>query len=404
MSWRNRLRKASFRGVPFFVDTAARTVGRKIVQHKYPLRDEPFNEDLGRDTRQFTITAYVLGANYIDQAEAVETVCEAGQKGVLIHPTKGSIDVVCLTATLTESRDDGGYCAIQIEFVEAGLQQFPAASVNSLSKIASASGGLISSSRLNFLKAITVSNVPEFVTGGFQGSVSSIGGVMDLLQGSGGIFSSFIDQDLINESATFFNLIGQLKSASLPFITQPDKVADTIQQSFASAGRLSPTPQAAVVNYDKIRTGMTVETRTQYTDLVALENQNKTATKRFNDVVAVANQANYVPLVNYPSYEEALAARNAFLKNIDALTDDTTDDDEYSALQTIRTEIANAVPGRDSDAPHIVKLQLKQPIPALVLAYNLYEDASRDQEIVDRNKQSNPGFISSEKPIEVLSA
>ncbi|MNN99925.1 hypothetical protein D3C81_2196910 [compost metagenome] len=49
--WRDRKQGASFRGVPFLVDTDSVPVGRRTQLHEFPQRDQPFVEDLGRRTR-----------------------------------------------------------------------------------------------------------------------------------------------------------------------------------------------------------------------------------------------------------------------------------------------------------------------------------------------------------------
>jgi prophage DNA circulation protein len=40
--------------------------------------------------------------------------------------------------------------------------------------------------------------------------------------------------------------------------------------------------------------------------------------------------------------------------------------------------------------------------PALVLAYSLYEDASRDADIIARNNVRHPGFVPGGRTLEVL--
>lgn len=44
--WRDRLRDASFRGVPFSVDDDDASFGRRVQLHEYPKRDKPYTEDL----------------------------------------------------------------------------------------------------------------------------------------------------------------------------------------------------------------------------------------------------------------------------------------------------------------------------------------------------------------------
>ena len=59
VSWASQnLRPASFRGVAFDVaESAGRSGGRAIVTHEFPLRDLPFNEDLGAATHTYEIDA-----------------------------------------------------------------------------------------------------------------------------------------------------------------------------------------------------------------------------------------------------------------------------------------------------------------------------------------------------------
>ena len=59
--WRTRLQDASFRGVPFKVNTSDYGVGRKSVHHKYPFDEGPgYVEDLGFDGNDFTIEGYIV--------------------------------------------------------------------------------------------------------------------------------------------------------------------------------------------------------------------------------------------------------------------------------------------------------------------------------------------------------
>ncbi len=59
--WTNRVHPASFRGVPFQVEGDEATLGRRVQTHEYPNRDQPYTEDLGRATRRFQISAYLVG-------------------------------------------------------------------------------------------------------------------------------------------------------------------------------------------------------------------------------------------------------------------------------------------------------------------------------------------------------
>ena len=93
MSWREKLRPASFRGVPFFVDDTSTSTGRKIQLHEYPKRDLPYSEDLGKVSKSYAIRAFVVGEDCFEQRDALLDALEQEGSGTLVHPTLGTINV-----------------------------------------------------------------------------------------------------------------------------------------------------------------------------------------------------------------------------------------------------------------------------------------------------------------------
>ena len=61
MAWTDSLRAASFRGVPFEVETEGLSGGRRVGVHETPGGDLAVTEDLGRRTRAISVEAYVIG-------------------------------------------------------------------------------------------------------------------------------------------------------------------------------------------------------------------------------------------------------------------------------------------------------------------------------------------------------
>ncbi|MBI3452932.1 MAG: DNA circularization N-terminal domain-containing protein, partial [Rhodospirillales bacterium] len=126
MGWRDQLRVASFRGVRFHIEDVAGEGGRRAQVVEYPLRDEPFVEDLGRKARRYRLAAYVLGPDYGGARDALIKACEESGPGTLIHPFQGEIRAVCDALSYAESRDRGGHCRFDLSFVEAGAASAPA--------------------------------------------------------------------------------------------------------------------------------------------------------------------------------------------------------------------------------------------------------------------------------------
>ena len=75
----------------------------------------------------------------------------------------------------------------------------------------------------------------------------------------------------------------------------------------------------------------------------------------------------------------------------------------YRVLQDARTAVHQDIGERLDGAARLRLVTPAEPLPALVLAYDLYEDVARDGEIAARNKIRHPGFVPAE-PMKVLSA
>lgn len=87
------MRKASFRGVSFWVNSNGGENGRKTAIHEYPNKDQVWVEDLGRSQRKYHIQGFVLGNDYLTQRQLLINAIEQEGPGNLIHPTLGMLKV-----------------------------------------------------------------------------------------------------------------------------------------------------------------------------------------------------------------------------------------------------------------------------------------------------------------------
>lgn len=120
MSWRDRFRPASFRGVTFYVETGARAGGRRGVNFEYPKRDVPSDEDMGRRAKRWAVTGYVIGPDYDIDAQDLEDALNAEGPGALVQPNFGEMQVRCDTYARQESKDRMGMAVFEMVFIEAG--------------------------------------------------------------------------------------------------------------------------------------------------------------------------------------------------------------------------------------------------------------------------------------------
>lgn len=118
------IRQASFRGALFYVEVGGKASGRRIVEHEYPKRDDPYAEDMGRRAKRFAITAYIIQSpflpNYTLYRDRLIRELETEGSGTLVLPTLPPETVVVDTYSVTERRERGGMCEFEIIFFEAG--------------------------------------------------------------------------------------------------------------------------------------------------------------------------------------------------------------------------------------------------------------------------------------------
>jgi prophage DNA circulation protein len=174
-SWRRHWVQAQFRDAIFYVETDARGSGRRVALHQYPKRNIPYAEDMGRSAITIQVNGYCIGRqtltrergvtsiagvsrsiggrttptgneprnlttaratdanrlaagrDYLTMKNALITALEKDGPGLLrlpmqfITPKGGQdIEVMAMGYTVTESRESGGMCRFQMQFVEYG--------------------------------------------------------------------------------------------------------------------------------------------------------------------------------------------------------------------------------------------------------------------------------------------
>jgi hypothetical protein len=125
--WRDKYQEAAFRGVMFFVETDARQGGRRVAMHEYPKRNTPYAEDMGRKAKRFLVQGYLIGKNYLEQKYRLIDALEKDGPGMLRLPLPYQMSdekVMVMAYTVTEARERGGYCQVEMDFIEYGDPQY----------------------------------------------------------------------------------------------------------------------------------------------------------------------------------------------------------------------------------------------------------------------------------------
>ncbi len=75
------------------------------------------------------------------------------------------------------------------------------------------------------------------------------------------------------------------------------------------------------------------------------------------------------------------------------LAGDRGDDDLYTALMDVRTAFLNTMAQTSSGLSELMQINTAVPVPALVLANRLYQDASRANELIQEASVPHPAFM-----------
>lgn len=389
MSWRRNLRRASFRGITFFVESVEGSGGRRLAVHEYPERDEPLAQDLGRKARSFQLEAYVLGQDYMAARDALIDALDKKGPGELIHPYRGAMQVAADVYTYTESSREGGMAIFRIPFVEAGKNTYPNSSFDTRAMVDRRAGGSILASQSVFERLFDVSGRPAYVS---QGGASTLTSAVHRVQSlsSGG-------------SASFSRQSGSMLTNALSLLVDPRSLGGQLVSLISSlSGMGTPSrSQRSLRPLSSFGSDLPYVPRTTPSRIAQANNQDAmTALVRR---VALSEEARSSARMNFATYDDAAAMRRDLGDRLDVEMDMMTDDTEYAAYADLRAATVRDLTVRGADLSRVTTVPVRATTPSLVMAYNLYEDAGRSDEIVSRNRIRHPGFVPGGKDLEVLS-
>lgn len=123
--WRDKYQRARFRNAIFYVDTDVRAGGRRVALHQYPKRNVPYAEDMGRTAVAFNVQGYLIAMDgtYLDLKNQLIDALEQDGPGMLRLPLPyqmSDVQVMVQAYSITENREKGGMCVVEMTFVEYG--------------------------------------------------------------------------------------------------------------------------------------------------------------------------------------------------------------------------------------------------------------------------------------------
>jgi prophage DNA circulation protein len=381
MSYREELRNASFRGVPFSVTGASDSHGRRGADNEFPDRDTPHSDDQGRRQIPYTIDGYVAGDDYLDRLSDLIDAAEKKGPGVLIHPYYGRRVVVCRILDVRQGVSIGGTADLAWTFREAGELINPTDAGSTQDAVIAANLALAEAVEEDY-------GAVDDLVGATWAAAQWTAGAQDkitvILEAITGPFTDTVDNLL--DIVVSLQKIDQDLQAELLL---PSQLAARMLTVFEIIGSLS------------VIKALTGDSRNSASTLTAADTTDgqtsqdiDEANRALNQRYAMTRHAALLADEDFTSLDQAIAERDAFAALTDAELSVPPADDTFAALTDLNGASARDIDQRSQDLPSIVTISVPVARPALVMAQELYGDPTREGEILTRNNVAHPAFVS----------
>jgi len=432
MSWVDQLQMASFRDVPFQVDSIDVSAGDNVVLREYPFQDLPTVFRMGEAVEEIKFSAYVIGDDYIDQREKLRSVLTG--EGVLVHPTAGSIRVfVAGKFTIKENPTaEGGMARFDLAFVRAETRRYPTGVVNTpqesfrkaeLAKQASADAFASSfdlSGKPGWAADRVVARITESVAGVWGQIKSVTAGVSDFSNTIIGNYQALRDglnalvrepRLLADSLRNLFDLPSDLSAASSrDFMAAFEGLFDVSSKVTKRDFEVSVMPAvgAGLVmfgtgNADVL--GLSTPARAQ---LEALS----TASDQLIESFAVASWVQAASVAELTSYDDALALRatlNAQCTRLllrastAAASDGLPDSAWHDAMLALLTAGLRDIQERSRDMARLTSFTPEAWMPVWYVSYRLFGTAAYADEILAMNPHiTHPLLVPPGKALRIM--
>lgn len=426
--WSSRLQPASYRGITFYVAIEDASRGRRTAVHDYPYRDGVWGEDTGRAERLYRFTGFVLGDDCFAQAKRLLDAAEQPGSGDLVHPWLGTAKVAQATPARTRTGEVGRFVEIEFDFVESIDPVYPSAGTDTQ--------GLVSKSSIGSLLASASSFVSQ-IAGGLQYGASVISSAIATVQGYSGAIQSLIGDASIVSSAvaglippdgrTYGRYNNGARGALLSGVSDvPGAIAAvttaravttaTCTQAVTAMASVSIYPQSACAAIqaapealraccnDPADATRLLSSLAAYAPVIKPGVASiglaiatvQTATASLCRQAALSSLALACADYQPSSSNDATALRDTVADLFDAeilRLADSGQGEAYSAFRALRGTVIMDLNTRGATLPSLITVTTAQPMPSLGLAYRLYADATRADELTARSNAQSSMFL-----------
>jgi len=419
--WRDSLLPGSIGGVPMFISEVKSSVGRRTTSRELPFRDTPSREDLGKRARRFSVSGFVIGPGYLAERDAVIDLFETRGPWLFTHPWWGELSVILDEGAfldIQESDSQGGWARFNFALVESGNPDGAKISVSTSAALSVASQAAIAAVSADTPKKMKLGIGAVFsaaakavgkISGAMLKSKRKVMGALGVSQAAG-LSDALADLNtsankLLNTPAELFTTLNGLVAALKAIFTDTSAADEDSPNAAYPGGGKKIRAEAAIAMAEELAEVDTVTPPPFPGGPVDPDAQ--AAEKAISKAVGVMVVAQTIDLFGsslpVESADQAVEALTKLGKLADQILLDTeTSDDLFVAMSDLRAALDAHLASLSASLPQVQQYIPPASMPALLIAFNLYGDPTRDLEIVGRNGVRDPNFVPGGEPLEIL--
>lgn len=403
-TWRDELLPASFRGISFLIPQASVPVGMKGQLHEFPQRDEPYFEQLGKQSQVHRLTVWIIGDDCFERRDKFLEAIQTPGAGELVHPWLGRMQVKAGEAELTHDYQQGGMVSMLITFYPDTPLKFPVARVNTQQQVVKASESMWDSALARYKAAMAkvdqarlglarlrnnlsaVYTVIQRQFAPFVGVFTNLTGLAQSIMNAPGslsalfssYFSDFSVQDYLGNDSSYRNTVATA-SQQAEAVSSINAVSTIggVDSAAASQAAADLVQDALLVQIALIVSEMPIASQPVSTDTTPSADQQAAQPFQRPEVPVADDVLELRDGLNEAMLEASLKADSA----------------HYLVLNALRQTIVKHLTAVAASGVRLVEITPPETLSALVLAYRRFGDATRESEVVQRNRIHHPGFV-----------
>ncbi|WP_428492166.1 DNA circularization protein [Rhodopila sp.] len=423
--WAYGLQPASWRGLSFAVRSSSIRRGRRIAVHEYPYSDTVWVEDLGRGTRSISFSGFLIGDDVYAQRDAMLAAMEKPGPGALVHPSLGSVMASLVGFSEAEQAEQGRTVEIELSFIESqSSPAFPTSAIATALQAITSAVQTAEATAQDFIGAVTTA------IGGINAGLSFASNVFDTVKGIITSFSSLAISTAADSGATLGAVLGlpgnngryaygaipqpatatvatviagltisraavAVAGGATTAIVDPTLLPAAVQALTEAVRAVAQAPADQIrlmANLAAFNPAITSSSAPVGAAIMAIQD----ATVHLFRAAALVSTANATSIYQPTSYDDALVVLQTVTDLLDqeaVAAADAGNTASYLALEALSAAIADDLLTRAANLPRLKVVTTKTPTPSLALAYALYADATRSDELIARGNPISPLFM-----------